>query len=97
MRVGPAWYAFALIGMPLLYFASIAVVPERLVVQGADLTTVLLYRVSTSCCGDRGPLAEEPVWLFCCPVCNRVGTAGGTVVLGCGRLTADYFPRIGRL
>ena len=63
-RVGLLWYAFALIGIPLLYIASIAAVPGALgSFKAPELSTVLTYPVFyIVLLAIGGPLTEEPGW-----------------------------------
>src|SRR5207245_435461 len=63
-RVGLAWYAFALVGVPLLYITSVALIPGALATfTPPSLTDVLLYPVFYVVLGAiGGPLTEEPGW-----------------------------------
>lgn len=85
-RVGLVWYAFAFIGIPLLYIASIAAVPGALAsFKAPELTTVLLYPafyVVLLAIG--GPLTEEPGWrgFALSRLQQRWGPLVGTVILG---------------
>jgi len=85
-RVGLVWYAFALIGMPLLYIAAIAAVPGALAsFKAPELSTVLLYPVFyVVLLVIGGPLTEEPGWRgFALPRLQaRSGPLVGTVIVG---------------
>jgi uncharacterized protein len=85
-RVGLIWYAFALIGIPLLYIASIAAVPGALAsFKAPELSTVLLYPVLyVVYLAIGGPLTEEPGWRgFALPrLQQRWGPLVGTVIVG---------------
>ncbi len=85
-RVGLVWYAFALIGMPLLYIASIAAVPGALAsFKAPELSTVLLYPVFyVVLLAIGGPLTEEPGWrgFALARLQQRWGPLVGTVILG---------------
>ena len=85
-RVGLVWYAFAFIGIPLLYIASIAAVPGALAsFKAPELPTVLLYPafyIVLLAIG--GPLTEEPGWrgFALSRLQQRWGPLVGTVILG---------------
>ena len=85
-RVGLVWYAFAFIGIPLLYIASIAAVPGALAsFKAPELSTVLLYPafyIVLLAIG--GPLTEEPGWrgFALSRLQQRWGPLVGTVILG---------------
>jgi len=85
-RIARGWYAFALIGMPLLYIASIAVVPGALAsFKAPDLTTVLMYPVFyIVLLAVGGPLTEEPGWRgFALPrLQQKWGPLVGTIIVG---------------
>jgi membrane protease YdiL (CAAX protease family) len=85
-RVGLVWYAFALIGMPLLYIASIAAVPGALAsFKTPELSTVLAYPVFyIVLLVIGGPLTEEPGWrgFALSRLQQRWGPLVGTVTLG---------------
>ncbi len=85
-RIARGWYAFALIGMPLLYIASIAVVPGALAsFKAPDLTTVLMYPVFyIVLLAVGGPLTEEPGWRgFALPrLQQKSGPLVGTIIVG---------------
>src|SRR5882762_1023011 len=85
-RIGLVWYAFALIGMPLLYVASMAAVPGALAsFKAPELSTVLLYPVLyIVLLVIGGPLTEEPGWRgFALPrLQQRWGPLVGTLIVG---------------
>src|SRR5947209_8750898 len=85
-RVGLGWYAFALVGMPVLYIVSIALVPGAMAsFKAPDLPTILLYPVLyVVLLVIGGPLTEEPGWRgFALPrLQQQWGPLAGTVVLG---------------
>lgn len=85
-RIRLVWYAFALIGIPLLYIASIAAVPGALASYKApELSTVLLYPVLYIVfLAIGGPLTEEPGWRgFALPRLQlRWGPLVGTLIVG---------------
>ena len=85
-RVGLIWYGFAFLGVPLLYIASIALVPGALgSFKAPDVGAVLLYPVLyivLMCLG--GPLTEEPGWRgFALPrLQQRWSPLVGSIILG---------------
>jgi len=85
-RVGLVWYAFALVGVPLVHVASIIFVPGALgSFKAPDIGSILLYPVLyVGLLIIGGPLTEEPGWRgFALPrLQQRWGPLAGTVVLG---------------
>jgi membrane protease YdiL (CAAX protease family) len=85
-RVGAIWYLLALVGIPALYFASIALVPGAVAsFKAPSLGMALLYPVLFLAVAILdGPLLEEPGWRgFALPrLQQRWGPLTGTVILG---------------
>jgi uncharacterized protein len=85
-RIRLVWYAFALIGIPLVYIASIAAVPGALAsFKAPELSTVVLYPVLYIVyLAIGGPLTEEPGWRgFALPrLQQRWGPLVGTFIVG---------------
>ncbi|MDQ2942334.1 MAG: CPBP family intramembrane metalloprotease [Candidatus Dormibacteraeota bacterium] len=85
-RVGLVWYGVALVGVPLLYIASILLVPGAATsFKAPALTTVLLYPVFyIVLLAIGGPLTEEPGWRgFALPLLQRRwGPLVGTIIVG---------------
>jgi membrane protease YdiL (CAAX protease family) len=85
-RVGTVWYLLALLGIPALYFVSIALVPGAIAsfkapAQSMALLYPVLFLVVMIL---DGPLLEEPGWRgFALPrLQQRWGPLAGTVILG---------------
>jgi membrane protease YdiL (CAAX protease family) len=85
-RVRLVWYAVAVLGMPAIYFISIAVLPGAVPsFKAPTLTMALLYPVFFLVVMILdGPLLEEPGWRgFALPrLQDRWGPLVGTVILG---------------
>jgi len=85
-RVNVGWYAVALLGLPAIYTASIALVPGALAsFKPLSLSDVLLLPVLYLYLGAAGgPLTEEPGWRgFALPrLQQRWGPLAGTTVVG---------------
>jgi len=85
-RVGLVWYAFALIGLPLMYIVSIALVPGALAsykpLSLGDLALLPVLYLFLGITG--GPLTEEPGWRgFALPrLQQRWGPLVGTAIVG---------------
>jgi membrane protease YdiL (CAAX protease family) len=85
-RVGVVWYAFALLGLPLIYTVSIALVPGAVAsYKPMSLTDVALLPVLyVFLAVTGGPLTEEPGWRgFALPrLQQRWGPLAGTAIVG---------------
>ena len=85
-RVGAIWYLVALVGVPLLYVLSIALVPGSLAsFRAPTMAMTFLYPVFFLVVMVLdGPLLEEPGWRgFALPrLQERWGPLAGTVILG---------------
>jgi CAAX protease family protein len=85
-RVRPAWYLYALVAIPALYFIGVALVPGAVgSFKAPSLSTWLLYPVLFIVVMVLdGPLLEEPGWRgFALPRLQaRWGPLVGTVILG---------------
>ncbi len=85
-RVPAVWYLFVLLGIPALYFASIALVPGAIAsFKAPTLSMALLYPVLFLVVMILdGPLLEEPGWRgFALPrLQQRWGPLAGTLILG---------------
>ena len=85
-RVNVGWYALALLGLPAVYTASIALVPGALAsYKPFSLSDVMLFPVLYLYLGaSGGPLTEEPGWRgFALPrLQRRWGPLAGTTIVG---------------
>lgn len=85
-RVHPGWYALALVGLPTIYTATIALVPGAVAsYKPMSFSDILLLPVLYVVLGATGgPLTEEPGWRgFALPrLQQRWGPLAGSAIVG---------------